>query len=41
MGNRGGGAIGGTHVVLEELEQEGEGVQVVDEDVLGMVGLEC
>ena len=39
MGNGGRGTVGGRHVKLEELEQKRQGVQVVDEDVLCMVGL--
>ena len=40
MGNGGWRAVGGHHVMLQELKEEGQGVQVVDEDVLGVVGLE-
>ena len=39
MGNRGRGAVGGHHVVLEELEQKGQSVHLVDEDALGLIGL--
>ena len=40
MGNGGRSAVGGHHVMLEEVKQERQGIQVVDEDILGMVGLE-
>ena len=40
MGNGGRRAVGGHHVMLQELKEEGQGVQVVDKDVLGVVGLE-